>query len=201
MLQLKNISYAYPNLPLFKSLVTKIIPGQWLHIVGANGSGKSTLLKIIVGLIKPQIGEVRWQGHLIEDDLNTYQQHLVYISHQNGLSEALTLQENLVLDWHWHEKCDASLKLGLTHFQLENFLKMPVANLSKGQQRKAALLRLWMTRAKLWVLDEPFTSLDSDAARILACKLQMHLSTGGKVVLTSHQPVDLPRHSQVLLIL
>ncbi len=201
MLHIQNISYGYTDFPLFKSISTKISSGEWLHICGPNGVGKSTLLKIIVGLIRPQMRQIQWQGHGIETDLKGYQHQLVYISHQNGLSEALTLQENLALDWHWHDACEVDLELGLMHFQLDGFLKMTVANLSKGQQRKAALLRLWMTRARLWVLDEPFTALDSASTQVLMDKLKGHLISGGQVVLTSHLPVRLPSRSKVELIL
>lgn len=199
MLELNQLSYGYTAFPLFKALTASLRSGAWLYVRGPNGAGKSTLLKIVVGLIRPQAGQITWQGKDIESGLSDYHQQLVYVSHFNGLTEALTLRENLSLDWHWHPACETRLESALLQFNLDKKLDERVANLSKGQQRKAALLRLWMTQARLWVLDEPFTALDQDAIQILTDKIHAHLLTGGQVVLTSHQPVNLPAHLQVEL--
>ncbi|EEG5183676.1 ATP-binding cassette domain-containing protein, partial [Salmonella enterica subsp. houtenae] len=64
----------------------------------------------------------------------------------------------------------------------------PVAQLSAGQQRRVALARLWLTRAALWVLDEPFTAIDVNGVARLTRRMAEHTAQGGMVILTTHQP-------------
>ncbi len=70
---------------------------------------------------------------------------------------------------------------------------MPVARLSAGQQRRVALARLWLTRAALWVLDEPFTAIDVNGVARLTRRMAAHTAQGGMVILTTHQPLPGPR--------
>ena len=68
-------------------------------------------------------------------------------------------------------------------------LHLPVRVLSQGQKRRVSLARIWLTKAKLWVLDEPFAALDASTIVLLADKLGQHLLAGGMVILTTHQEV------------
>jgi len=69
---------------------------------------------------------------------------------------------------------------------------VPVRMLSAGQQRRVALVRLWLSDAKLWVLDEPFTALDKSGVAFLQQRFTEHLLNGGAILLTTHQ--DLTTH-------
>lgn len=199
MIQVENLCGGYGDLPLFESVCLVLPEASWVHVQGANGSGKSTLLKILIGLMRPQFGRITWDGINIEVCLSEYQQQLVYVGHLNGLSEALTVEENLHLDWQYHLEAESSLLEGLRAFELYPVRNKIIAHLSKGQQRKVALLRLWLTRAKLWVLDEPFTALDEGSRQILLDKLEQHLMTGGQLILTSHQTVNLSNPTLLVL--
>ena len=79
----------------------------------------------------------------------------------------------------------------MRRFAVDWFADVPMGTLSAGQRRRLALCRLLTGRATLWVLDEPFSSLDADGARTLYTVLDEHLSSGGSVVLTSHHPMAL----------
>ncbi|EBD3183980.1 ATP-binding cassette domain-containing protein [Salmonella enterica] len=72
---------------------------------------------------------------------------------------------------------------------LAGFEDVPVARLSAGQQRRVALARLWLTRAALWVLDEPFTAIDVNGVARLTRRMAAHTAQGGMVILTTHQPL------------
>jgi heme exporter protein A len=69
------------------------------------------------------------------------------------------------------------------------FKDRPVALLSKGQKRRAALARLLAARARLWLLDEPLASLDNDGVELVAGLLKTHVSAGGMAILVTHQPI------------
>lgn len=200
MIQVKALTFGYEAHPLFCDLHFTVEAGQCLHIQGCNGVGKTTVLKVLLGLLRPHAGEILWHQKSMVDHLESYLDQVVYIGHQNGLTRALTLQENIQLDWHYGPAIQNALAAGLQALALENYLMTTVATLSKGQQRKAALLRLWMTQARLWILDEPFASLDSQAQAHVEQRMQKHLDIGGGIVMTSHQPVhQLAPVKQVLL--
>ncbi|MCR2365411.1 ATP-binding cassette domain-containing protein, partial [Salmonella enterica] len=73
-------------------------------------------------------------------------------------------------------------KLGLVGLE-----DVPVRTLSAGQQRRVALARLWLSEAKLWILDEPFTALDKSGVAFLQQRFVEHLKNGGAILLTTHQ--------------
>ncbi|MBK0356557.1 ATP-binding cassette domain-containing protein [Salmonella enterica] len=79
--------------------------------------------------------------------------------------------------------------LALAQAGLAGFEDVPVAQLSAGQQRRVALARLWLTRAALWVLDEPFTAIDVNGVARLTRRMAAHTAQGGMVILTTHQPL------------
>jgi heme exporter protein A len=77
---------------------------------------------------------------------------------------------------------------------LGNFVQSQARFLSQGQKRRIALARLFLAeRARLWILDEPFTALDVRGVKVLSELIGAQLDRGGIVVLTTHQEVDLPR--------
>ncbi|MBS2140161.1 ATP-binding cassette domain-containing protein, partial [Escherichia coli] len=73
---------------------------------------------------------------------------------------------------------------------LGGFEDIPVKQLSAGQQRRVALARLWLTRATLWILDEPFTAIDVNGVDRLTQRMAQHTEQGGIVILTTHQPLN-----------
>lgn len=197
MLSAHKVEFDYAEHPLLSRVNFTVSPGECLHIQGQNGVGKTTLLKLIVGLIKPQAGEIHWQGKSIDEDLSAYIKLLVYVGHQAGLSHALSIEENAYLDWHWG-RSSIELNQVLEVLQLQHLSKFPVAMLSQGQQRKAALLRLWMTDALIWVLDEPFIALDEPAKAALSKHMNQHLEKGGMLIMTSHQRASLLSSVRIL---
>jgi heme exporter protein A len=76
--------------------------------------------------------------------------------------------------------------LGVAHLD-----RLPVRALSQGQKRRVSLARLVLMECRLWLLDEPLTSLDAGAAETLAALVDAHLARGGIAVLSSHQPITL----------
>ena len=75
--------------------------------------------------------------------------------------------------------------------ELGGFDDVPARNLSAGQKRRLALARLLVTRSKLWILDEPFTSLDLHGIAMIEALIKKHLTDGGMLAVTSHHPVTL----------
>ncbi|HVV69271.1 MAG TPA: cytochrome c biogenesis heme-transporting ATPase CcmA [Gammaproteobacteria bacterium] len=178
---------------IFSSVNFTLFPGEILHISGANGCGKSTLLHILMGLLLPEKGEVRWRDVLIGECAAAYQAQLLYIGHKIGVKNTLTVRENLQLAAKLGKGVlDLDLQQALRYFNLHSLQDMVCAHLSAGQRQRVALTRLLILEAGLWILDEPFTAIDSESVVLLQDLIQQQVQRGGMVVLTSHQPFALP---------
>lgn len=178
---------------LFQGVDCTVPSGRWLHIVGANGVGKTSLLRMVCGLAPVESGEILWNGISISRCTEVYRRDLCYLGHLNALQESMTIQENLrfssALGGFMPEA--AHVNTLLHNFGVGGRGQQLVRHLSQGQKRRVALSRLALSRAQLWVLDEPFVAMDHAGIRFLADLIAQHLSAGGMAVLTSHQDVDI----------
>lgn len=175
LLSAQNITHSINDTKLFHNLSFEINSGEGLHIKGGNGSGKSTLLRIILGITSPSKGFI---------DLEAQELNISYLGHKNALKNYLTLAQNLELIFN-----DADLKLAfewLKNFDLLDVQDELTANLSFGQQKKLALIRVMAIPSELIVLDEPFVGLDQVTADQLNNFLEKKLSNGVGLILTSH---------------
>ena len=173
---------------LFSGLSFTLNAGEWVQITGSNGAGKTTLLRLLTGLSRPDAGEVLWQGQPLHQVRDSYHQNLLWIGHQPGIKTRLTALENLHF---YHRDGDTAQCLeALAQAGLAGFEDIPVNQLSAGQQRRVALARLWLTRATLWILDEPFTAIDVNGVDRLTQRMALHTEQGGIVILTTHQPLN-----------
>lgn len=169
--------------------------GELLHLRGHNGSGKTTLLRTLCGLAKEDSGKVLWGGQSIRKLGEEYTREVTYIGHKNGIKEDLTGVENLLICTRLDGFCLSQDKAweALAKMGLRGHEDLPTRVLSQGQKRRVALARLLVNRAKLWVLDEPFTALDVAAVDFLHAIIQGHIDGGGMVILTTHQEIKITK--------
>ena len=188
---------------LFEKLNFNLSNGTVLYLQGANGSGKTTLLRTICGLSKPYAGNINWCGDNINSLSEEYSKNVLYIGHLAGIKEDLTALENLQFsltlsgaDISKNNATEVLKMLGLV-----NCMNLPTRMLSQGQKRRVALARLWLQELPLWILDEPFTALDSSASSLLKQKIEAFAINGGIVVMTTHQEVimNVPKFEQLRL--
>jgi heme exporter protein A len=174
---------------LFKDMNFTVNTGDVLEISGHNGSGKTTLLRLLCGLLVPEQGTLRWRGQLISKVRPLYHRELAYIGHTDAIKGDLTARENLMVAGALHgggiDPERALEQVGLVKIQ-----ELPGRFLSAGQRRRLALARLLVNRARLWLLDEPFTALDRMAIRTIATLLEEHAAAGGMAVFTSHHAIN-----------
>lgn len=175
---------------LFSGLNFELDGGELLHVQGPNGCGKTSLLRILSGLSPPETGEIHWQGSPLRRQRPAFLRQTIYLGHHPGIKGDLTPLENL----RWIARLH-NVRSGfdpaeiLAQAGLERHLETPTRALSAGQRQRVALARLLLQEAILWILDEPFTSLDRTGIDWVHRLLDRHLERGGLVVLTSHQPV------------
>ena len=177
---------------LFAGLNLQVQSGEILRVEGKNGSGKTSLLRILAGLAQPVTGVVLWQGVPIHDVESGYFQDLLYIGHKPGIKYELSAVENLCLSRAlFGSRSQNGIEEALYQIGLYGFEDMPAAMLSAGQKRRVALAQLYLSPAKLWILDEPYTSLDVAAVALLEEVFRQHVQAGGMLIMTSHQPVHI----------
>ncbi len=176
---------------LFEGLDLRLEAGDMLVVEGPNGSGKTSLLRILTGLRLADGGEVRWRGDAIDRLAGDYYEQVSYVGHHDGVKLELSCLENLRLARAMGVPVAANLDDVLERVGLSAYGETEVANLSAGQRRRLALARLLATESLLWILDEPFTSLDRASMGEFTRHFENHLAQGGLIVVTSHHAIEL----------
>jgi heme exporter protein A len=188
MLEIITLSCVRDERTLFHQLSFSVHAGDIVQIEGPNGAGKTSLLRLVAGLSRPEQGEIRWHDRPIAQQREQWHASLLYLGHHPGVKAVLSPLENLRF---YHRDCeDAQIFAALESVDLLGYEEVPVAQLSAGQQRRVALARLWLSRATLWILDEPLTAIDKTGIEKLMMKFAQHADNGGAVIMTTHQ--DLP---------
>ncbi|WP_341504212.1 cytochrome c biogenesis heme-transporting ATPase CcmA [Gallaecimonas sp. GXIMD4217] len=172
---------------LFEGLDLHLHPGELVQLEGPNGAGKTSLLRILAGLSQAEEGQVFYLGEPIHKAREAYHQDLLFLGHQSGVNQTMTALENLAFYARVLPSRDQDLWAILARVGLAGFEDVPVGQLSAGQQRRVALARLWLSPARIWILDEPFTAIDKQGVAELELLFAVHCEGGGVVLLTTHQ--------------
>ena len=168
---------------LFTALDLAVLPGDLVEVRGPNGCGKSTLLRCLAGLYHPEAGRVERSAPF------------TYLGHRAGLSADMTPLENL----RWFAGIDgvrvepATLDEAMDRVGLGAARFDHCGMLSAGQQRRAALARLLVGQATVWLLDEPLTALDDAGSALTRGFIDEHRAGGGAAVCATHRSLALPR--------
>lgn len=187
MLQAEDLTLWRGSNRLFEHLSFAVPQGRMLLVKGPNGSGKTTLLRVLCGLTRPESGRVLWDGGPLAQG---FPPRLAYCGHPVGLKPELTVRQNLVFcaqtlgvprDAWWAP----TEQLGLAAYS-----ELEVRHLSAGQKRRVALARVLLSTAVAWLLDEPFTNLDSAGRRLVEMALARHLDSGGLAVVAAHHDLQ-----------
>lgn len=192
MLEVTDLHFNYVDKSLLQNINLRLQSGELLHLRGENGVGKTTLLKLIAGIFQPHQGDIRYSGEAIANNLSQYQQQLCYIGHKTGVSQLLTVQEYCDFELQRAQKQIETTAL-LKQFSLNEQASTICGLLSVGQRRRVGLLRLYISNAPLWLIDEPFVGLDNTAITTFNEIFRQHCAAGGGIILTSHQLFSFPK--------
>jgi ABC-type multidrug transport system fused ATPase/permease subunit len=189
-----SLDFSYPSssAPLFTGLNLEIKPGEWIALVGPSGSGKTTLVDLIVGVIKPNGGEIKISGLHPEDAVNKWPGAISYVP-QDAETVNGTLRENLIFGFNEVENWDQEIYLALNEAALTQLVtSLPDGldsqagergtKLSGGQNQRLGIARALFTKPKLLVLDEATSALDGETESVITSTLsKLH----GKVTIVS----------------
>jgi heme exporter protein A len=189
LLEARAVSFHRQDEPVFAPLDFHLHTGELALVEGDNGSGKTTLLRMLAGLLHLGAGELLWRGEALQRDLCAGD--ILFLGHQLGLKADLTPRENLRVAAGLHGTRDGMDSASLfADIGLRGYEDEPVRRLSAGQKKRAALARLAMLPATLWLLDEPYANLDRAGIALVNDMLERHTKAGGAAMVTSHGTVS-----------
>ena len=187
LISANSIGHSINEKKLFHDLSFSIFSGNSLHIKGGNGCGKSTLLRIILGITTPSKGSIEYHN---QDAV------ISYLGHKNAIKNYLTPIENLELLFN-----NSQLSVALRWLDTLGMSKVVdefSANLSFGQQKKLALVRIFLNTSKVIILDEPCVGLDDQTRALITSFLSSELDKNKSIIFTSHIPLEIPSSEVVI---
>ena len=197
-LKVTNLSCQKGYNLLFENLSFEINSGEVLKISGPNGSGKTSLLRLLAGLSSFDSGSINYDAFPLNSE--KYNLDFLYLGHLAALSPELSCIENLKYSsLLGNNKLEIDFSSALKKAGLEKFENELVGTLSAGQKKRIALSLLFVTQSKIWLLDEPFSALDSKAINIFEQTIEKHCSIGGMCILTTHQECNIKNLKEISL--
>ena len=193
MLEVVGLSKSYRGVPAVRSLSMTVRAGQVIGLLGPNGSGKSTTMRMLVGLLRPSSGAVRWRSVDIQHDLLAYQAVVGYVPEEPRLYDYLTAPEYLELVGGLRDidRRQLERRIGryLELFGLEHDIHSALASFSKGMRQKVLIAAALLHDPDIILLDEPNSGLDV-ASILIMRHLIGHLTSRGRVVVYSSHDMD-----------
>lgn len=209
MLEARGLSRSFsPGKALLDRIELTVAPGEWVAIVGESGSGKSTLLNVIAGLDRPDAGEVRLDGKVVDyaddDSLALWRRrHLGFVFQAFHLLPYLTVLENVALPLALlgagaRERGERAAAV-LASVGLGGLEARRPATLSGGEMQRAAIARALAHSPRLLLADEPTGNLDEGAAgAVLDCLGDAVKRAGAAALMVTHSRLAAARADRVL---
>ena len=159
ILDIKNLSYSFGSNPILKDINIHVNENEMVAIVGSSGVGKSTLFNLIAGVLKKQVGKITINGS--ED----YIGKVAYMLQKDLLFEHKTIIDNVILPLiiakiNKKEALEEGNKI-LKQFNLDKYANKYPQQLSGGMRQRVALIRTYMFKRNIFLLDEAFSALDA----------------------------------------
>ncbi len=191
-LELLGITKQYPSVRANDGVNLRVAPGQIHAVLGENGAGKSTLMKIIYGAVRPDAGEMLWDGRQVQiaSPAQARQLGISMVYQHFSLFDTLTAAENVWLG------LDKSLSLAEVTARIVQVSKVyglevdpqrPVHSLSVGERQRVEIVRALLTDPKLLILDEPTSVLTPQAVETLFVTLRQLAERGCSILYISHK--------------
>ena len=169
MIELKNVSMSFQDRRILDDVSLQVQRGEILVVIGPSGSGKSTLLRLMIGLLKPDFGQIWVDGreisHLDEDELNRIRRNMGMVFQYSALFDSMTVGENVAFGIRQHTKMpeEEILRVIRRTLRMVGLMgresAMP-SELSGGMKKRVSLARAIALNPKIVLYDEPTSGLD-----------------------------------------
>ena len=209
-IEFDDVTFSYgatdsiPN--VINSLSFKVRRGEKVSIVGESGKGKTTVLNLIVRLISPQKGRIKFNGIDISEYDTSYLRSKIGYLTQNNIMYNIPLIENVrygVPDKSIEDVITALSQVNMQHYASSSYLFNTMGEggelLSGGEKQRVAIARLVLCNPDVILLDEPIANLDIDNAKCVM-DLIFHLFSDKTIIITSHQPLAIAYSTRSILI-
>ncbi|MCF6301106.1 MAG: heme ABC exporter ATP-binding protein CcmA [Proteobacteria bacterium] len=193
VLELVNVSCQKGGETLFQPVSLVLKKQQMYLMAGPNGIGKTTLMEVIAGLGKLHEGTVVYPFSDVSYDISQWFQLSTYLGHKLGNKASLNCLENLrfIAEINQLKVTDHQLSAYLDEAGLGGYEYFYAGDLSAGQNKRLALIRLALLKKPFWLLDEPFVNLDHAGCDWLYHLIKQHLSDDGAVLITAHDQLKI----------
>jgi len=190
MLRYEGVTKRYGDVEALKEVTVEFPPGRIHALLGPNGSGKSTLMKMAVGLVRPDSGSVRVDGVDPISDPIKARMIVGYAPEEVVIYESLTPAEYLSFLGYVYkiprEELDERIGTLIRVFKMEEHMGKLGGELSHGNRRKLLIISALLHDPKVLMLDEPFSGLDPEVARVLKELMRRYAEEGRTVVFSTH---------------
>jgi ABC-2 type transport system ATP-binding protein len=187
-LKLENVTKRFGAFTAVDDLSLEIPSNGIYGFLGANGAGKTTTFRMILGLLDPSKGSIRWEGRPINYETSPY---IGYLPEERGLYPKLKAKDQAVylarLRGMDKISAEKEWKKWLERFQVLQYEKKRVEELSKGNQQKIQFITAVLHKPKLLILDEPFSGLDPLNVELLKEAVHDLNNSGTTIVFSSHR--------------
>jgi ABC-2 type transport system ATP-binding protein len=188
MLDVDHIHKEFGSVHAVRDVDFRIADGVTFGLLGPNGAGKTTTMRMILGILTPDGGAIRWNGATVRTDSR---KHFGYLPEERGIYGKMKVRDQIAYFGKLHGLREPLLagrvNRWIERLGLNVYADRPCAELSKGNQQKVQLACAAVHDPALLVLDEPFSGLDPVNADVLLAVLNELKAQGTTLVLSSHQ--------------
>jgi ABC-2 type transport system ATP-binding protein len=188
VLELDGLTRRYGDRVALDGLSFSVAPGQLFGFVGPNGAGKTTAMRIVLGVLAPDAGTVRWRGTAVDADVR---RRFGYMPEERGLYPKMRVRPQIAYLARLHGMAEgdaaASADRWIERLGLSERAGDRVEKLSLGNQQRVQLAAALVHEPEVLVLDEPFSGLDPGGVDVMSGVLAEEAARGVPVVFSSHQ--------------
>ena len=191
ILKVKNLNCQRSGKVVLQGLNFEVEAGKNVEIIGSNGSGKTTILRLLLGFINDYDGDIYWNDSEVPSKLQEKDIHCFYQGHQIGIKPLLTVYENLKFSSSGFNSSEEEITSVANKGGIKTFLNRQSASLSAGQKRRIAIGRWLLKDFNLYLIDEPFTTLDDEGVELIKDVVTELNNRGASFLITGHRPSEL----------
>lgn len=190
MVRLDGAVVLSSDFPLLSGVDLEIASGTLNVITGANGAGKTSLLRLLGGLVALSSGRGTVAGiDLGAGDLRQLRRRVGWLGHEGSFYDDLSVRENLQFAARALQRPTNGIEDVVERVGLAHRIDTTTKQLSAGQRRRLGLSWLLLRRPELWLLDEPYASLDDEGRTFFDELLGDVVAGGATIVVSAHDPL------------
>ncbi len=181
-LHVQGLNFSYGEKKVFEDTNIDLSADKITILFGKNGTGKSTLLKLIAGIERCDSGSISFSDK--NGSVFSPKGMIAYLGHKLAIKEELTVEQNISFwsDFYQNTLDENNFRL----LEMDRLRYLTVSELSQGQKKKLAFIRVLLSNKPIWLLDEPLSNLDIDSTETIKKLISDRISTNNLVLVTSH---------------